>query len=190
MPGVIRANPESYLAIVGLGLDGKPAGINGNSASRESLDDTIQILEGHAFRGDDPFSVLVNEAFVKQFGKRVGDSVPGQMFSTRDLPAVAQGKYVPTGPKYTFHIVGIVRTPNDIALDEVRHNGDTAYGSSNQMVVPTAFQDRYQDEFLNFGESYNIRLANATVTVRPSRPQSSPRARTGRRHRLRHATLQ
>jgi hypothetical protein len=160
LPGVVRADGSAYLALAARGKDGTLRGINGQGLEVSSFDPTFEILEGRPPAADEPFSVLVNRAFQREFGKRVGEVLPLQMFSAADMPKVENGEYDPTGPTYDFTIVGVVRIPTDIAVDESAALGDTASLSANQMLIPMSFYNEHHDEFLEFGLSYDVQLEN------------------------------
>ncbi|HTL84607.1 MAG TPA: FtsX-like permease family protein, partial [Acidimicrobiia bacterium] len=164
--GVRRADPNGYLAI---GFDEPtgtpPQGINGLAIDFGSLDGTMKILEGRRPAPGDPFGVMVNEWFVRQFHKHVGDTVPARMFRDADAADAASGNYHPTGPRERFHITGVVRTPDDIALDAGHGLGTTALTNANEMLVPVAFYDQHHQEFWNFGLGYDVELGNVDRTT-------------------------
>ena len=132
--------------------------INANVEAFDSFDPTFQILSGKIPPASDINSVLVNEPFVKEFGLRTGDSVVAQTFSQADLGAVTQGIYHPTGPTYSFHIVGVVRTPDDVALDRIDAVKQSAYGSTNTMFIPFEWYEKHHAEQLSFPPGYEIAL--------------------------------
>jgi hypothetical protein len=156
LPNVVRVDPESY---VGMMHRGSVEGINGLALGPDSLDPTIQLLHGRKLRpGEADASGMVNQAFVKEFGLGVGDDVDVQMFSDADSDNVQAGDYRPTGPSYTFHIVGVFRAPTDIALDEIRGPKTSAAGSNNQMIIPWGWYAAKSPHFLAFGTGYDVQL--------------------------------
>src|SRR5262249_54614152 len=156
LPNVVRVDPESY---VGMMHRGSAEGINGLALGPDSLDPTIQLLHGRKLRpGEADASGMVNQSFVKEFGLGVGDAVDVQMFSDADSDNVQAGDYRPTGPSYTFHIVGVFRAPTDIALDEIRGPRTSAAGSSNQMIIPWGWYAAKSPHFLAFGTGYDVQL--------------------------------
>ena len=191
LPHVVRADPSSYLAMVPIEASGKTStttGINGQGVDITALDDTFVFTDGGPPPPGDMWAVAVNPAFVEEFGKGVGDEVPVQMFAPDDnkLDAVAAGIYKPSGPKYTFHITGVVRSPVDIATDEIHPvRATTGYATDNAMLVPTEFYDRHQQDFWGFGQGFWIQLddprnrdaflaALDRAAVVPGSPDSTP----------------
>lgn len=162
IPGVTRADSTAYLGVVASKPNGEPGdegdGINGNAINWDALDPTFRILEGAVPDGSDPSEVLVNEFFVEQFGRSVGDSVNVQAFAREQAEEVSRGVYEAHGPKYRFQITGVVRTPFDIAVDEIRSVGRSSSGSSNGMAVSHEFYEAHRDEFLDFGEGLSVKL--------------------------------
>ncbi|HVJ97730.1 MAG TPA: hypothetical protein VNC41_12950, partial [Acidimicrobiia bacterium] len=164
LPHVVRADPATYLGMVPIEANGKTSttsGINGQGLDLTALDDTFVYTQGGPPPPGDMFAVAVNPAFVKEFGKTVGDDVPVQLFAPDDnkLDAVAAGIYRPSGPKYTFHITGVVRTPVDIATDEIRPvRATTGYATDNIMLVPIEFYEKYHEDFWEFGRGFYVQL--------------------------------
>jgi ABC-type lipoprotein release transport system permease subunit len=163
MPHVVRADPNTYLGMVPIdanGVTSKTTGINGLGMDMTALDDTIVYTEGEPPAPGDTFGVAVNEAFVKQFGKRVGDKVPVQFFDdTDDVEDIARGVYRPSGPKFTFHITGVARSPEDVATNELHPlAATTGYSTTNAMFVPIEFWEQHHKSILQFGESFFIQL--------------------------------
>ncbi len=164
LPGVVRADPSTYLGMVQRQPDGSlGGGINTVALPRDTLDPTIKFLAGRFPAPGDQFGAIVNPSFVKEFGVRVGDPVNVQMFANSDSDAVDAGTYVPHGPRYRFHVTGIVRTPVDVTLDEIHGVATSAYGSTNNMFVPFEFYEAHHREFLDFfgALSYSVQLADA-----------------------------
>ena len=107
LPGVVRADPSSYVGMMLVGADGTViGGINGMAVDWSSVDPTIQVLSGAVPDGTDLFEVVVNEAFVELHDRGVGDVVDVQMFGKNQGGAVAAGDYQPTGPRYRFRVSG------------------------------------------------------------------------------------
>ncbi len=158
-PGVVRADPSTYVAMVRAGPDGTVLeGINGIALDWTSADPTIRVLEGAVPDGTDPFEVVVNEAFVELHDLGVGDVVDVQMFGVDQGAEVEAGNYQPTGPRYTFRIAAVVRLPIDIAADEAHSIGESATASASGMVVSFDFYEAHHDEFLGFGAAYDVQL--------------------------------
>jgi hypothetical protein len=160
LPGVVRADPNAYVAMVWRAPDGTMVGgINGLAFPGNTVDPTIQLLAGHFAAPGDDTGVVVNQAFVEQFHAHVGDAVDAQTFAQSDIAAVNEGAYDPHGPRYRFHVTGIVRTPDDVTVDRVDGIGRSTYGSTNSMYVPYEWYARHRHEFLDFGIGYSIQLA-------------------------------
>src|SRR5688572_16585639 len=112
LPGVVRADPTAYVAMMRLAPGGEPVhGINGMAVDWSSIDPTIRVLRGAVPDGTDPFEVVVNEAFVELSGLSVGDEVEVQLFGLDQMEDVSTGNYVPTGPRFTFRIAAEVSLP-------------------------------------------------------------------------------
>jgi hypothetical protein len=117
------------------------------------------VLRGRAPQPDEATAVMVNEGFVDQFHVGVGDDVHVRMYAEHDQAAAAAGVYEPHGPRFSFRIVGVVRTPEDIALDVVHSpRGSTYNGRTNAMLVPDRFYVAHRASFLDFGASYDVQL--------------------------------
>jgi hypothetical protein len=160
LPGVVRADPSAYVAMVRVGSDGTVLeGINGTAIDWASVDPTIRVLEGEVPDGTDPFDVLANEAFAEQHDLGVGDRVDVQMFGVDQGGQVETGDYRPSGPRYAFRIAGVVRMPIDIAADEVHSVGESASASENGIAVSVDFYAAHRHEFLDFGAAYDVQLA-------------------------------
>jgi hypothetical protein len=160
IPGVVRADPSAYLGTTARMPDRSLGGINGLVVDFSAADPTTRVLSGHIPDGSDPSAVVVNEAFVQQFGRTVGDMVNVRMFGRDQADQVSRGVYKPHGPRYTMRIAGLARLSQDIAGDEVRSEGVTSASSPNGMLVSNTFYDAHRDEFLDFGEGFSIRLRN------------------------------
>lgn len=130
LPGVVRADPTTYVGMMATGPSGHvTGGVNGLAVDWSAIDPTNRILEGTVPDGSDPSEVIVNEAFVKQYGISVGDTVHTRMFGLEQNDDVSRGVYRPTGPRYAFRVAGIERSAQDIALDEVHSVGGSAHGT-------------------------------------------------------------
>jgi ABC-type lipoprotein release transport system permease subunit len=162
IPGVRRADPAAYLAIMASIPDGSMSGlINGNAVDMTTLDRTFRLVAGRVPDGHDPFAVLVNEVFTREFKVAVGDDIATRMFSNADYNDIVTGVYRPTGPRYRFHIAGVVRTSGDIAGDEIRSpRPNSPYGAANFMLIPFSFLTGYSKHFLQFGNGYDVQLRN------------------------------
>jgi hypothetical protein len=166
LPGVVRADPRAYVAMMRLGPTGTSMeGINGNAVDWASVDPTVQILDGAVPDGSDPFEAMVNEAFVELTDAGVGDDIDVRLFGLDQLQDVEAGNYVPTGPRHTFRIAGVVQLPVDIAVDEARSIGQSAYVSTNLMLVSHEFYERHRDTFLQFGQGYDIQVSGGPGAV-------------------------
>ena len=53
-----------------------------------------------------------------------------------------------------------MRPPNDVATDETRSVRAGGTGGADAMVIPAAFYEAHRHEFLDFGEAFDVRLAN------------------------------
>jgi hypothetical protein len=116
LPGVKRADPNSYIGLMYVGGSRETVGFNGIAVDFTApANPTRRLLKGNWPDGTDPLTVVVNEFFARQFGKSVGDRVPVQMFSTDQYDEVQQGIYEPRGPKFDLTIAAVVRLPEDIA---------------------------------------------------------------------------
>jgi hypothetical protein len=165
IPGVERADRDMYFASTYVRPDGKLGdSINSVIFDRSAVDPTIRVLDGRLPDADDASSVLVNEAFVREFGLHVGDSLSVRTFAPRDLGDVQANRYdSPHGPEYRFRIAAVIRTPNDIALDQARTTSQaSSYGSASGMFVPSRFYDENHTQFLGFGEAYDVQLSPST----------------------------
>ncbi|MEY2583807.1 MAG: putative transport system permease protein [Ilumatobacteraceae bacterium] len=164
LPGVVRADPSPYIAFVSRGLDGRNLLINSTTLDVTQADPTVRLLRGR-LPGDDSFEVVVNEAVVSQFGLDVGDRIPVATFAQDQFDELRRGVYTPRGPHYDFSIVGIVRTPDDIAIDEARSPRPGATTSKNSMMVPVEFWTAHRSQFIDFGSSFNVRLADGPAGI-------------------------
>lgn len=164
LPGVVRADPTPYIAFVSRGLDGRNLLINSTTVDFSQTDPTLRLLRGR-LPGADPFEVVVNEAVVSQFGLGLGDRLPVATFAGDQFDEIRRGVYSPRGPHYDFMIVGVVRTPDDIAIDEARSPRPGATTSTNAMIVPVEFWTAHRAESIDFGSSFNVRLADGPAGI-------------------------
>jgi hypothetical protein len=90
------------------------------------------------------------------------------MFGKDQGDQVANGVYEPTGPRYRFHVAGVVRLPQDITLDEGSSlsHGSSAVTNDNGILVSNAFYEKHRHEFLSFGTSYQLRLRGPATRAR------------------------
>ncbi|MFN8034323.1 MAG: FtsX-like permease family protein [Acidimicrobiia bacterium] len=161
MPGVRRADPAPYLAMNRRAPDGTESeSINGTAADLATGDPTTRILRGRVPDRSDMFGVLVNEGFVKQFGLGVGDTVDVRMYSDADRDNMGKGVYQPTGPRYRFHLTGVFRSGDDFVFDESRGVPGRPTEHGNVMVVPFRFYERYAGAFANYGNDFDVQLAD------------------------------
>jgi putative ABC transport system permease protein len=158
IPGVVRADPDAY---VGMVKRGTTDGINGIALAPDAIDPTIQLIAGRHLSPNETDPVTtVNESFVSQFGLGVGDSLDVQMFADADRERIESGDYRASGPAYQFRIVGVVRTPADVALDEIYAPGaSSAYSANNGILVPIGWYDAQGKKFVKFGTAYAVELA-------------------------------
>src|SRR4051812_3029243 len=158
MPGVVRADIDTYMGMV----DAKSGvGINGRVTDAGALDPTIRLLRGRRpAAGDRGPDLLVNEVFADEFHLDVGDDVIVRTFANTPAQAaeVSAGQYDPRGPKYRFHIVGVIRTPLDVNVDIKRSPVGSAYSDNNGVIVPAGWYLRHEDEFLGYGHGYQVQL--------------------------------
>ncbi|MEA3183926.1 MAG: putative transport system permease protein [Ilumatobacteraceae bacterium] len=164
LPGVVRADPTPYLPFVERDADPSNGLINSRAMDFSQSNPTIRLLRGH-FPDDDLFQVVVNEAVVSQFGVDVGDRLPALTFANDQYDEIRQGVYTPRGPKFDFTIAGVVRTPEDIAFDEARSPRPGATSSANGMIVSLKFWTAHRSDFIDFGSSFEVRLANGAAGV-------------------------
>jgi hypothetical protein len=166
IPGVVRADPGSYLAMNFVGPDGRTDhGINGAAVDMTTVDRSVRLLQGAFPSPQDPLAVAVNAAFVKEFGLGVGDNVAARFYAAEDADAMNSGVYVPHGPTYHFRIAAVVETTPEIANDEARGLRNSAYRSTNQMYVQWPFYVTNRDAFLNFGWDFSVQLAGGAADL-------------------------
>jgi hypothetical protein len=181
MPGVVRADVNSYM---GMAKAGTEQGINGLVMDPSSLDPTLRMLRGRPLApGERRPVVLVNEVFAEEFSLDVGDDVVVRTFANTAAQAaeVSEGTYHPRGPRYRFHIIGLVRTPLDVNVDLKRSPVGSAYGDNNGMIVPAGWYLSHEDEFLGYGHGYQVQLRDPAHDRGPFRaamvaasPKGSP----------------
>ncbi|MEP6659014.1 MAG: FtsX-like permease family protein [Acidimicrobiales bacterium] len=174
LPGVKRADPNSFIATTYVDGSGQPpAGINGRIVDFSApADPTVRVLRGKLPDGHDPLQVVVNEIFVQQFATSVGERVTVQMFSPDQYDEVQQGIYKPRGPKYELAIAAIVRLPEDVVVDEGRSASARAYRTPNAMLLPLGLWEQHHNEFLDFGQSYLVQLADGQAGM-PALPKAA-----------------
>ena len=167
LPGVERVDRDTYFASSQLKPDGSVgSAVNGLVYDRAAIDPTIRFLAGRLPAASDTTAVLVNEAFVREFGLHVGDRLRVKTFANADRADVEANHYDrPHGPVYEFRIAALIRSPLDIALDQPRTVGAQASTSANGMYVPAAFYEKNRKHFLGFGDEFDVQLARST-TVR------------------------
>jgi hypothetical protein len=162
LPDVKRADPNSFIATTFVDGSGPlPVGINGRTVDfRAPADPTVRVLHGTLPDGHDPLQVVVNEIFAKQFTTSVGDRITVQMFAPDQYDQVQQGIYEPRGPRYELTIAAEVRLPEDIVVDEGRSAKPNSHGSPNELLLSLGFWEQHHREFLDFGQSYLVKLAD------------------------------
>jgi hypothetical protein len=168
IPGVERADRDTFLGSRYVRPDGSLGDfINSVAFDRSAIDPTFRVIEGRLPDASDTSSVLVNEAFVQQFGLYPGDPVTVKTWAPRDQADVEANDYnTPHGPEYRFRIAAVIRTPNDIALDKATaFDIASGYGSSSGMYVPSSFYEAQNERFLTFGDAFDVQLEPGT-TVR------------------------
>lgn len=160
LPGVVRADASSYVGLMAAtGPGAEPTdGINGVAVTWSAKDPTMQLQRGRVPTDSELDAVMVNEEFVRQFGLSVGDTVDTRAFGLEQADEVSSGVYDPSGPRFRFRIAGVLRTIQDIALDEVHSLGGSAHGNANAMLISNDFYEAHKGEFLNFGATYQVVL--------------------------------
>jgi hypothetical protein len=167
LPGVERVDRDMYFASTYVTPDGTLGdAVNGRIYDPSAIDPTFRVLDGEVPRGDDASSVLVNDVSVRQFGLRAGDRLTVKTFAPSDLADVEANHYdTPHGPDYRFRIAAVIRTPDDIALDQPRTpDRASANTSAGGMWVPSAFYDANHTSFLGFGDAFDVQLTRRTST--------------------------
>jgi hypothetical protein len=164
IPGVARADRDTYFGSTLVERDGSLGGaINGLVYDRSAIDPTIRVLAGRLPDADDASAVLVNEEFVRAFGRGPGDTLTVKTFAPGDRSDVEANRYDhPHGPMYRFRIAALIRTPLDIALDQPHALSTQPSISNNGMFVPAAFYNVNHTDFLGFGDAYDVELAPST----------------------------
>src|SRR5262249_55009162 len=89
-----------------------------------------------------------------------GDTFRVRLFAPDQGGEVSRGVYHATGPRYRFHIVGVVRPSTDVATDQVRSLDGTSGGEQIAMLLSRAYYERHRHEFLDFQESFDVQLAD------------------------------
>jgi hypothetical protein len=159
IPEVKRADISAYVALsFANGIGGRDTGIDGFALNFSATDPTAVVLAGAVPDGSDPSEVVVNEGFVQRFGRSVGDVVRVRTFRVDQTDAVRNGVYEPKGPEYRFRIRGVVRTPADIAVNDMRVPGRSASAKPAMLTVPETWYAAHRSEFLDFGGIYNVAL--------------------------------
>jgi ABC-type lipoprotein release transport system permease subunit len=167
LDGVARADPSSYVGVIQVDEAGDALqGINGQAVAFDSIDPTFRRVAGTVPDGTDPFGVIVNEAFVDELGLTAGDDVDVRMFAHDQLEEISRGVFEPRGPRYTFHVAAVMRSPADVALDEVTVIDLSSAGANNQMLIPLSFYDAHRDEFLDFGAAFDVELDDGAELAR------------------------
>ena len=133
--------------------------MNGAAIDFATRDGTTRLLAGSMPRAGHPADVVVNQAFVDQFHRSVGDDVALATFAPEQGDEVQNGTYDPRGPVYRFHITGVVRVPQDIGIDEVHAIGRSA-DEGNLIGVQNSFYEAHRHEFLDFGAEYFLSLSH------------------------------
>lgn len=164
LPGVVRADPTSYMSFIVRDRDPATAGLNSVPADFSQPNPTVQVLRGRR-PGADPFEVVVNEAVVTQLGLDVGDRVPVTTFAPDQFDEIERGIYTPRGPSYDFKIAAVIRAPDDIAVDEPRSPRPGVTSSANVMIVSLDFWTAHRSEFIDFGTEFDVRLADGAAGV-------------------------
>lgn len=155
--GVELVAPSAYVALSVVGDDGSTSSVDGVTVDFSQPDGTRQVLRG-ALPGTDEYGIAVDESFPTAFGVDVGDTVRMRMYAPDQLDEVSIGVYDPRGPTYEFTVAAVGRVPQSIAQDEVRsprHSETTPSG----VLVPIEFWTDHQDEFLDFGLAFDVKLS-------------------------------
>lgn len=160
LPHVRRADLGAYVAMVSRTRGGTPGGINGFAVNFDAADPTVRVLAG---RVPDPSSpaIVVNQDFVREFGKSVGDTVPVRLFAGDQYEAVSNGVFRPRGPRYRLPIAAVVRMTQDVGLDDVKSLSVSGYSSRNQVLLPERWYEAHKHAFLDFGEGFDVQLDDA-----------------------------
>ena len=169
LPDVVLVEPTPYMNFVptGPGTGEAVVGINTTTGDFTQADPTARVLRGRLPTGDER-EVIVNEAFVNDFGLDVGDTVHVISFANtpEQYEEVSRGVYDPTGPLYDFTITAVVRFVQELATDETRLIAGLerlSTESHNKMVVSNTFWLAHRTEFIDFGSAYNVRLADGAA---------------------------
>jgi len=160
LPGVRRVAPQTFVAFMAP-QPGRRAPVFVNAAAIDfaTADPTTRVLRGSLPRSDHPHDVVVNQVFVDQFHRTIGDVIALRTFASDQGEEVQNGTYEPRGPTYRFRIAGVVRVPQDIGIDEVRGVGAAA-DEGNLLGISNSFYEAHRGEFLNFGGEYYLGLAH------------------------------
>ncbi len=165
LPGVVRADPEAFVAFVAPMPDGSVQSVFAEAGDPGALSPVVRVLQGRVPDRSDPSEIAVSADLAKQLGIAVGDAVRLQTYGVEQYDAVGAGEYAnPTGPRYRFSVAGIVKFPGEIAADKVSSPGATRY-DANFAVVQDAWYWAHQREHLDFGAGYNIQLDELVTTV-------------------------
>jgi hypothetical protein len=160
LPGVTNVAMDSYIGSVV--VDGSGALVDGVDSNLADFsvppDPRYRVLRGTVPDGRDPFEMIVNEGFVRTFGKDVGDRVTLRMFGLDQQTDLEQAIYVPTGPSYEFTITAVFRHPGEIATSEYRSSGTSDV--TKFALLSTAFYEQHRDEFYSFGVGFALQLDN------------------------------
>ncbi|CAN5651915.1 hypothetical protein BH10ACT2_BH10ACT2_02480 [soil metagenome] len=166
LPGVGLAEPTPYMNFVplGPGTGEESAGINSTTGDFTRPDPTARLLRG-SIPADDERDMVVNEAFVQEFGLDVGDTVHviGYANTPEQYDEISRGVYNPTGPSYDFTIAAVVRFMQQLATNETRQVAGAARANSesdNLMVVSNDFWLAHHTEFIDFGTSFDVRITD------------------------------
>jgi hypothetical protein len=163
IPGVERADLNTYVAMTARTAGGRTDGVNALALDPTVPDPTTRIIDGEIPDGSNPFEAVVNEDFVKEFGRSTGDTIRVQMFGPDQFGEVQAGKYKPGGPHFRFHITGVMQSPATFSSDERHQLAGSTYSDTNVMVVPQKFYEEHRRDFLDFGPNYGIVLKDGSA---------------------------
>jgi hypothetical protein len=164
LPGVDRADPTPFMAFLPDGHDKDGVAIQSTIHDFTQPNGTIRLLRGRMPRSN-PSEVVVNQAFVDHLRLTIGDRIGVRTFARDQYDEVSSGVYSPRGPHYDFTIVGVIRVPDDIATDVVRSTRTTVDTEENLMLVTAEFWFEHRGEFIDFGNSYDVRLRDGAAAI-------------------------
>jgi hypothetical protein len=137
--------------------------------------DRPRVLQGRFARLDRPDEAIVDDVTARLRHLRIGSHVTMWSYSAEQNTSAAVGGFeslpAPSGPAYTFHIVGIVRSPADVNVPPATVVGDALYQGSGAIVLTPAFLQQFANdqgqplEELPGIEGFRIRLRHGFADV-------------------------